>query len=64
MKHGRYSLKKFDGVIHDNDLALTILTNYLEQFNPVTPTEVSLVPASSSTNNSVSSKRNISSIRP
>ena len=43
MKHGRYSLKKFDGVIHDNDLALTILTNHLEQFSPITPTAVSLV---------------------
>ncbi len=43
LQHGLYSLKNFDSFIHDNDLALTVITNYLEQFNPVTPTEHTLV---------------------
>ncbi len=43
LQHGLYSLKNFDSFIHDNDLALTVITNYLEQFNPVTPTEHALV---------------------
>jgi len=43
LKHGLFSLKNFDFFLHDNDIALTVVTNYLEQFNPITPTEVSLV---------------------
>ena len=43
LKHGLYSLSNFDGFIHDNDIALTVVTNYLDQFEPVTPTEVALV---------------------
>ena len=43
LQHGLYSLKNFDSFIHDNDLALTVITNYLEQFEPVTPTEHTLV---------------------
>ena len=43
LKHGLFSLKNFDGFLHDNDIALTVVTNYLAQFNPITPTEVSLV---------------------
>ena len=43
MKHGLYSLTNFDGFIHNHDIALSIVTNYLDQFEPVTPTEVGLV---------------------
>ena len=42
LNHGLFSLKNFDGFLHDNDIALTVVTNYLEQFNPITPTEASL----------------------
>ena len=43
MKHGLYSLTNFDGFIHNHDIALSVVTNYLDQFEPVTPTEVGLV---------------------
>ena len=43
LKHGLYSLKNFDDFIADHDTALAVATNFIEQFNPVTPTEVSLV---------------------
>ncbi len=43
LKHGLYSLTNFDGFIHNHDIALSVVTNYLDQFEPVTPTEVGLV---------------------
>ena len=43
LKHGLYSLTNFDGFIHNHDIALSVVTNYLDQFEPVTPTEVALV---------------------
>ena len=43
LKHGLYSLSNFDGFIHNHDIALSVVTNLLEQFEPVTPTEVTLV---------------------
>jgi hypothetical protein len=43
LKHGLYSLKNFDNFIADHDVALAVTTNFIEQFNPVTPTEVALV---------------------
>ncbi len=43
MKHGLYSLTNFDGFIHNHDIALSVVTNYVDQFEPVTPTEVGLV---------------------
>jgi len=43
LKHGLYSLKKFDSFVADHDDALAVTTNFIEQFNPVTPTEVALV---------------------
>ena len=43
LKHGLFSLTNFDGFIHNHDIALSVVTNYLEQFEPVTPTEVALV---------------------
>ncbi len=43
LKHGLYSMKNFDNFIADHDQALAVATNFIEQFNPVTPTEVTLV---------------------
>ncbi len=43
LKHGLYSLSNFDGFIHNHDIALSVVTNLLDQFEPVTPTEVTLV---------------------
>ena len=43
LKHGLYSMKNFDNFIADHDDALAVATNFIEQFNPVTPTEVALV---------------------
>ena len=43
LKHGLYSLRNFDNFIADHDQALAVATNFIEQFNPVTPTEVTLV---------------------
>src|SRR5436190_10567953 len=43
MKHGLYSLKNFDDFVADHDMALAVSTNFIEQFNPVTPSEVVLV---------------------
>jgi len=43
LKHGLYSLRNFDNFIHDHDIALDVAVNFIEQFNPVTPTEVTLV---------------------
>ena len=43
LQHGLYSLKNFDSFIHDNDLALSVITNFLDQFQPVTPSEHVLV---------------------
>jgi len=43
LKHGLYSMKSFDHFVHDHDIALAVETNFIEQFNPITPTEVALV---------------------
>jgi hypothetical protein len=43
LKHGLYAMQNFDNFIADHDQALAVATNYIEQFNPVTPTEVTLV---------------------
>jgi len=43
LKHGLYSLKNFDNFIAHHNQALAVATNLIEQFNPVTPTEVLLV---------------------
>ena len=43
LKHGLFSLTNFDGFIHNHDIALSVVTNLLDQFEPVTPTEVTLV---------------------
>jgi len=43
LKHGLYSMKNFDDFVSDHDHALAVATNFIEQFNPVTPTEVALV---------------------
>ena len=43
LKHGLYSLSNFDGFVHDHDVALSVVTNLLDQFEPVTPAEVILV---------------------
>jgi hypothetical protein len=43
LKHGLYSMKNFDSFVADHDDALAVATNFIEQFNPVTPTEVALV---------------------
>ena len=43
LKHGLYSLSNFDNFIANHDQALAVATNFIEQFNPVTPTEVTLV---------------------
>jgi hypothetical protein len=43
LKHGLFSLKKFESFVADYDDALAVVTNFTEQFNPVTPTEVALV---------------------
>ncbi|MBM3763739.1 MAG: hypothetical protein FJW36_26365 [Acidobacteria bacterium] len=43
LKHGLYSLKNFENFVADYDDALAVSTNFIEQFNPVTPSEVALV---------------------
>jgi len=43
LKHGLYSLRNFDNFIAHHDQAVAVATNLIEQFNPVTPTEVLLV---------------------
>jgi hypothetical protein len=43
LKHGLYSMKNFDSFVADHDDALAVTTNFIEQFNPVTPTEVALL---------------------
>ena len=43
LKHGLYSLRNFDNFIAHHNQALAVATNLIEQFNPVTPTEVLLV---------------------
>jgi hypothetical protein len=43
LKHGLYSMKNFDDFIADHDVALAVTTNFIEQFNPVTPSEVALL---------------------
>ena len=43
LQHGFYSLRNFENFVHDNDIALAVTQNYLEQFAPVTPTEHTLV---------------------
>ncbi|MBM3785566.1 MAG: hypothetical protein FJW30_14475 [Acidobacteria bacterium] len=43
LKHGLYSLKNFENFVADDDDALAVSTNFIEQFNPVTPSEVALV---------------------
>jgi len=43
LKHGLFSLRNFDNFIAHHDQALAVATNLIEQFNPVTPTEVLLV---------------------
>lgn len=43
LQHGFYSLRNFENFVHDNDVALAVTQNYLEQFAPVTPTEHTLV---------------------
>jgi hypothetical protein len=43
LKHGLYAMRNFDHFIHDHDIALDVAINFIEQFNPVTPTEVALL---------------------
>jgi hypothetical protein len=43
LKHGLYSVRNFDDFIDDHNVALDVVTNFVEQFNPITPTEVALV---------------------
>ncbi len=43
LKHGLYSLRNFDNFIAHHDQVVAVATNLIEQFNPVTPTEVLLV---------------------
>ena len=43
LKHGLYAMRNFDHFIHDHDIALDVAINFVEQFQPVTPTEVALL---------------------
>jgi len=43
LKHGLFAMRNFDHFIHDHDIALDVALNFIEQFNPITPTEVTLV---------------------
>ena len=43
LQHGFYSLQHFQNFVHDNDIALAVVQNCLEQFLPVTPYEHILV---------------------
>ncbi len=43
MKHGRFSLRNFDNFISHHVQALAVATALIEQFKPVTPTELLLV---------------------
>jgi hypothetical protein len=39
MQHGLYSPRTFENFVHDNQLALEIMTNVIDQFKPATPSE-------------------------
>jgi len=39
LQHGLYSLDNFYHFVHDNDLTLEVLTNVMQQFQPITPAE-------------------------
>jgi len=39
LQHGLYSLDNFYHFVHDNDLTLEVLTNVMQQFEPITPAE-------------------------
>ena len=39
LQHGLYSPRTFENFVHDNQLALEVLSNVLEQFQPATPSE-------------------------
>ena len=39
LQHGLYSLRNFEDFVHDNDLTLEVVTNIMEQFEPITPAE-------------------------
>ncbi len=43
LQHGLYSLRNFNHFATDPDLALEVVTNFLEQLHPITPIEHSLV---------------------
>jgi len=39
LQHGLYSLSNFEHFVHDNDITLEVVTNVMEQFQPITPAE-------------------------
>lgn len=43
LQHCLHPLKNLDSLLHDKDLTLTVITNYLKQFNSVRPAEHALV---------------------
>ena len=42
LQHGLYSLRNFEHFIHDHDFALEVVTNFTQQFQPLTPAEHAL----------------------